>query len=87
MNQWAGKDIKLLSDDELWAAIQAVADIYNYRFDKLKDPRINKPKHRLNKIFKANPPEENKTFTDLCDNLNNEWRNRNSNKGKPNATV
>lgn len=74
---WQGKEIKTLSDDELWAAIVSVADIYNFRFDKLKDPRINKPKHRLKKIFSANPPEENETFTNLCNELNQEFKNRN----------
>lgn len=74
---WDGKEIKTLTNDELWAAIQSVADIYNFRFDKLKDPRINKPKHRLNKIFAANPPVESEAFTNLCNELNNEFQLRN----------
>ena len=81
--QYAGKEISKLSDDELWAAIQNFADMYNFRFDKLKDPRINKPKHRLKKIFSSKPPEENETFTNLCNELNNEFQLRN----KPNETV
>lgn len=80
MNQWQGKDIVKLSDDELWAAIETVAGVDNFRFDKLKDPRISKPKHRLNKIFTANPPTESEAFTKLCTNLNNEFQLRN----KPN---
>lgn len=80
---WQGKEIKLLSDDELWAAIITVGEIYNFRFDKLKDPRINKPKHRLNKIFSTKPPEESEAFTNLCDNLNQEFQLRN----KPNETI
>lgn len=74
---WNGKEIKLLADDELWAAIINCADMYNFRFDKLKDPRINKPKHRLKKIFDAKPPEENETYTNLCSELLNEFQNRN----------
>lgn len=75
---YAGKDIKLLSDDELWAAIVAVADMENFRFDKLQDPRVKKDKHRLNKIFKNKPPVENETFTNLTIALNEEFKLRNS---------
>ena len=74
---YAGKEIAKMGDDELWAALVSVGEMYNFRFDKLKDPRINKPKHRLNKIFAANPPEENETYTKLVDALNTEWNNRN----------
>lgn len=77
MLQWQNKDIDKLTDDELWAAIHNVASMVNFRFDKLKDPKINKPKHRLKKIFDVNPPEENETYTKLVDALNNEWKNRN----------
>lgn len=71
------KKIKDLTDDELWAAINSVADMENFRFDKLQDPRIKKPKHRLNKIFTANPPVENNTFTQLAIALNDELKLRN----------
>lgn len=74
---YGGRLIKDLSDDELWAAIQSVADMYNFRFDKLNDPRIQRKGHRLNKIFNANPPAENEAYTLLCENLNSEWRLRN----------
>lgn len=74
---YKGKWIKNLSDDELWAAIQSVGGMDNFRFDKLKDPRINKAKHRLNRIFAANPPVENKVFTELVEALNTEYLNRN----------
>lgn len=77
--KFADKEIKDLSDDELWAAISSVADMDNFRFDKLKDPRISRDKHRLNKIFKSNPPIENKTFTNLVSELNKEWEKRNAN--------
>lgn len=73
---YKGKWIKDLSDDELWAAIQSVAYMDNFRFDKLADPRINKAKHRLNRIFAANPPVENKAFTELTMALNQEWKKR-----------
>lgn len=76
--KWQNQEIKDLSDDDLWAAIQSVADVYNFRFDKLRDPRINKPKHRLNKIFSANPPVESEAFTKLCDELHLEWAKRNT---------
>ena len=75
--QWQNKDIAKLDNDELWAAIQSVAEIYNFRFDKLKDPRITTHNHRLNKIFTANPPVESEAFTNLCDALNNEFKLRN----------
>lgn len=77
--QYAGRDIKTLSDDELWAAIVAIADMEKFRFDKLQDPRIKKDKHRLNKIFKNNPPPENEAFTNLAIALNSEYNSR-SNK-------
>ncbi len=80
---YAGRDIKTLSNDELWAAIQSVADMYNFRFDKLNDPRIKRNGHRLNKIFNANPPAENEAYTLLCENLNSEYQLRN----KPNENV
>ena len=77
---WNGKEIHLLTDDELWAAIHSVASVANFRFDKLKDPRLNEEidgkKHRLNRIFSANPPVENETFTNLCNELNNEYKSR-----------
>jgi hypothetical protein len=76
---WQGKEIQSLTDEELWAALQSVADMDNFRFDKLKDPRINKLKHRLNKIFNSNPPIENQTFTNLVEALNKEWKKRNEN--------
>lgn len=75
--KWQDKEIKDLTDDELLSAIISVGYIYNFRFDKLKDPRISKPKHRLNKIFSANPPAESETFTNLCNELNQEYQNRN----------
>lgn len=71
-----GKDISNLTDDELWAAIQTVADMDNFRFDKLQDARINRKGHRLNKIFAANPPNENETFTNLVTSLQLEYQNR-----------
>ncbi len=74
---YKGKWIKDLSDNELWAAIQSVAYMDNFRFDKPADPRIKKEKHRLNKIFNANPPLENQAFTNLVDALNTEYLNRN----------
>ena len=77
--QYAGRDIKTLSDDELWAAIHNIADMEKFRFDKLQDPRVKKDKHRLNKIFKNNPPVENETFTNLAIALNTEWKTRNEN--------
>ncbi len=80
MNTWNGKDITALSDDELWAAIQSVAEVDNFRFDKLSDPRIKKKNHRLNKIFSANPPTENENFKILIHNLNVEWNKRNADK-------
>jgi len=72
-----GKPIAEMSDDELWAAIQSVADMDNFRFDKLSDKRILKKGHRLQKIFAANPPIENPAFTELVNNLNSEWNKRN----------
>lgn len=77
------KPIKDLTDDELKDAIQSVAAMDNFRFDKLKDPRINKPKHRLNKIFATNPPVENIIFTNLVNELNQEWKNRKFKNAKP----
>lgn len=75
--QYAGKSISHLSDDELWAAIHNIAGMEKFRFDKLQDPKIKKDKHRLNKIFKNNPPVENETFTNLAMALQLEWKNRN----------
>jgi len=75
---YAGKDVSKLSDDELWAAIVSVADMEKFRFDKLQDQRIKKDKHRLNKIFKNNPPVENEAFTNLAIALNTEFQSRNS---------
>jgi len=76
---WQGKPIDTLPDDELWAAIQSVAGIDNFRFDKLVDPRIDKPKHRLNKIFgSGKKPAENETFTKLVNDLNSEYQKRNN---------
>lgn len=75
--KYGSKDIKDLTDDELLDAIQSVADMDNFRFDKLQDPRIKKKGHRLNKIFKANPPSENETFTNLVNELNKEFKSRN----------
>ena len=77
--QWQNKDIAKLDNDELWAAIQSVAEIYNFRFDKLKDLRITTHNHRLNKIFTANPPVESEAFTNLCNELQLEWKNRHAN--------
>ena len=77
--QWQNKDIDKLDNDELWAAIQSVAEIYNFRFDKLKDPRITTHNHRLNKIFTANPPVESEAFINLCNELQSEWKNRHAN--------
>ena len=74
---YKGKLIKDLSNDELWAAIQSVAHMDNFRFDKLADRRIKKENHRLNKIFNANPLTENQVFTNLVDALNAEFLNRN----------
>ena len=51
--------------------------IENFRFDKLKDKRIDKNGHRLNKIFKANPPVENPNYTKLVDELTKEFKMRN----------
>lgn len=78
---FGNKLIKDLTDDELWVAIYTVGGIANFRFDKLKDPRINKSKHRLNKIFISKPPVENETFINLAIALNKEYQNRN----KPNV--
>jgi len=75
--QYAGKDIKLLTDDELWAAIHNIAGMEKFRFDKLQDPKIKKDKHRLNKIFRNNPPVENEAFTNLAMALNQEFQLRN----------
>jgi hypothetical protein len=66
------KPIKLLTNDELWAAIQSVADIYNFRFDKLSNPR-----KRHAKIFEKHPPIENPAFTQLVNELNSEYQLRN----------
>lgn len=66
-----------MSDAELWAAIQVVADMDNFRFDKLQDKRIQKQGHRLQKIFAANPPTENETFTNITISLQFEWKKRN----------
>ncbi len=74
---WQGKSIDTLTDDELWAAIQSVAGMDNFRFDKFTDPRIDKPKHRLNKIFGKAKPAENPAFTNLAELLNTEYQNRN----------
>lgn len=71
------QEISEMSDADLWAAIQAVADMDNFRFDKLSDKRIQKQGHRLQKIFKANPPIENENFTNLTIALNQEWTKRN----------
>ena len=71
-----GKEISALSDEELWAAIQSVADMDNFRFDKLQDGRIKRKGHRLNKIFASNPPNENETFTNLVSSLQLEYQNR-----------
>lgn len=75
--KYGNKEISALTDDELLDAIHSVGSMDNFRFDKLKDPRINKPKHRLNRIFAANPPVENKAFTELTMALNQEFKNRN----------
>lgn len=82
--KFGGKLIADLSDDELWAAIRTVADMDNFRFDKFKDPRINRSKHRLNRIFYGKQPEENKTFTDLTAALNSEFSNRNKQNASEN---
>lgn len=74
---WQGKEIKDLDDAELIDAINSIAHMENFRIDKLKDPRINKPKHRLNKIFAANPPVENPAYTNLQNELIAEYQNRN----------
>ena len=71
------QEISEMSDADLWAAIQAVADMDNFRFDKLQDRRIQKQGHRLQKIFAANPPIENENFTNLTIALNQEWKKRN----------
>ncbi len=73
---YGGKLIKDLTDDELWAAIISCGGMDNFRFDKLNDTRINKSNHRLNRIFAANPPTENITFTLLCEALNSEFKLR-----------
>lgn len=75
--KYGNKEISALTDDELLDAIHSVGSMDNFRFDKLKDPRINKSKHRLNRIFAANPPVENKAFTELTMTLNQEFKNRN----------
>ena len=77
MTLWAGKELKSLTDEELIDAINSVASMDNFRFDKFKDPRINRPKHRLHKIFNANPPVENSVFTNLVQSLNQEYQSRN----------
>lgn len=74
--KYGQKDIKDLTDDELQDAIRSVADMENFRFDKLQDPRIKKQGHRLNKIFNANPTTENETFTNLAIALNDEYLRR-----------
>ncbi len=75
--KFGDKLISEMSDAELWAAIQSVAGMDNFRFDKLQDRRIQKQGHRLNKIFKANPPTENEAFTNIVNELNQEWKKRN----------
>ena len=76
---YGGRLLTDLTDDELWAAIISVGEMYNFRFDKLNDPRITRKGHRLNKIFNANPPEENETYTKLVNELQSEWKSRNEN--------
>lgn len=73
---WAGKEISKLSDDELMDAINSVAHMDNFRFDKEADPRLSKPKHRLGKIFKGSLPPANPAFVNLVSELNNEYLNR-----------
>lgn len=80
---YGGRLLTDLTNDELWAAIISVGEMYNFRFDKLNDPRIKRKGHRLNKIFNANPPEENETYTNLVNELQLEYQLRN----KPNENV
>lgn len=69
--KFAGKEIKAMSDDELWGAIQSVGDMDNFRFTKLSEPR-----KRHEKIFENHPPVENPIFTNLVNALNQEFKNR-----------
>ena len=70
---WKGKKISDLSDDELWEAIHSVGGMDNFRFDKLANPR-----KRHKNIFDKHPPTENPTFTNLINELNQEWKQRNA---------
>ena len=74
--KWQGKWIKDLSDDELREALLTVGNMDNFRFDKSKDPRLNKKNHRLGKIHNGNLPPENPTFTNLIIALNEEFKSR-----------
>lgn len=68
---WQGKNLDILSDDELRDAILSVGDMDNFRFDKLA-----KPRKRHAKIFNSNPPIENPVFTQLINDLNGELKKR-----------
>lgn len=74
--KWQGKEIIDLSDDDLLAACQQVADMDNFTFDKLNDPRISTEGHRLHKVFSKNPPKQNPVFVQLVAELNSEMLKR-----------
>lgn len=69
--KWNTVEISKMSDDELWVAIQSVADIDNNRFEKLANPR-----KRHIKLFEKHPPIENPVFTNLVNELNSEFNRR-----------
>lgn len=80
MTLWAGKAISSLTDEELMDAINSVAHMENFRFDKDQDPRLQKKNHRLNKIFQGKPIPVNPNFTELQNALIQEYQIRKSNE-------
>ncbi len=68
---YAGKEIKKLTDDELCDAIHSVVGIDKNRLDKLEQSR---KRHKT--IFEKHPPVENQTFINLANELNKEFKSR-----------
>ena len=70
--KFGNKEVASLTDDELRDAIISVGRMDGFRYNALA-----KPKKRHEKIFANKPPVENPVFTNLVNELQNEFKSRN----------
>ena len=69
--KFGNKEISSLTDDELRDAIISVGRMDGFRYNALA-----KPKKRHEKLFAKHLPTENPVFTNLVNELQNEFKSR-----------